>query len=653
MIEAVYIHSVIDSILNKLKKHGRIDEDYIGEFNKNFENQSLQIGVVGKMKAGKSSLVNAFVFGDNTLPTGSEPITVTLTEITYGKESSVEVELLSSEDIDQLKLVAQYQGEDETLMDRANNAREALCKFPANLNVLIGDGIIHNIQINELADYISTSGKYSGLAKVVRITINDSRLKGLTIVDTPGYNDPVSSRGETTKERLSQCNVILFVHNQDGYDQTDVALLKDQIGYAGISELVDIYNKVDILHIPLSEWNDQLEYLNDKRTEYIKDLESEGNLREIISSSCSVLSSSLMALCGMVDVKNRTDFLKKKISLFEEEFKELSDTTKGESVAQLLVKYSNINQIVDNINRIAKNRVDYLKEAPLLTLKGKLDAVVDVVTDEINDLQSEMSLLQVGYNTAKQDLDDFEKFMRAMKNQINANTLESDLHRLISNLSTQLKQIRYDSAEKEFTIEKYKELHLGSKKGKRRYNISLYNNFVLSFENIIRDNLQRLLQDIKGEVQNNTNNMVAALINQNISQELRNRFNDGVSKQVGNILNSISIIVEPHNIDEVPKKVNQYQWSLYKTYFLNAFNDIYIEGLLAPRHNEATEVGNGDILKAQLNDIYQEIRGSMSFTPAQKEEKIKKCTEKMCDLKDEMVEYQGMLKDLLNLIDEN
>lgn len=102
------------------------------------------------------------------------------------------------------------------------------------------------------------------MAKQVSIRIKNENLKGITIIDTPGFNDPIASRGETTCKCLSRCNVILFVHNEDGYDQIDEELLKNQIEYAGISDLVDIFNKVDLLHMSFSEWDDQKEYYLEK-----------------------------------------------------------------------------------------------------------------------------------------------------------------------------------------------------------------------------------------------------------------------------------------------------------------------------------------------------------------------------------------------------
>jgi GTP-binding protein EngB required for normal cell division len=68
------------------------------------ENKLLEIGIVGRVKAGKSSLLNALFFnGDNVLPKAATPMTAALTVLSYGDELSVEVEFYSKKDIDNIK----------------------------------------------------------------------------------------------------------------------------------------------------------------------------------------------------------------------------------------------------------------------------------------------------------------------------------------------------------------------------------------------------------------------------------------------------------------------------------------------------------------------------------------------------------------------
>ena len=231
MLEKALINSTIDSVILKLKENDRITGEEIEQLQKSFDSQNLVIGVVGKMKAGKSSLVNAVVFADNTLPSGAQPITVTLTEISYAEKDEVEITLLSSDDIRDLKEKAAYTGDDVLMIDKAKNAKYTLEHFPTDYEKIIKGNDKLNVQLTELENFVSAGGKYSGLAKQVSIRIKNENLKGITIIDTPGFNDPIASRGETTCKCLSRCNVILFVHNEDGYDQIDEELLKNQIEF--------------------------------------------------------------------------------------------------------------------------------------------------------------------------------------------------------------------------------------------------------------------------------------------------------------------------------------------------------------------------------------------------------------------------------------
>ena len=117
MLEKALINSTVDSIVAKLKENGRITDGEISQLKKVFDSQNLVIGVVGKMKAGKSSLVNASIFADEILPAGSQPVTVTLTQISFSEDNKVEITLLSPEDIADLKEKAAYQGDDALLIE--------------------------------------------------------------------------------------------------------------------------------------------------------------------------------------------------------------------------------------------------------------------------------------------------------------------------------------------------------------------------------------------------------------------------------------------------------------------------------------------------------------------------------------------------------
>ena len=129
MIEISNIKSSLLSIVKLYTEKGILNASFKNDFENLFDRNTLRIGVIGKMKAGKSSLVNALIFGDRILPTGDKPVTVTLTEITYDTKEEVEVELMSEEDISTLRLIASS-GDENSKSDAANDLIKSIDSIP-------------------------------------------------------------------------------------------------------------------------------------------------------------------------------------------------------------------------------------------------------------------------------------------------------------------------------------------------------------------------------------------------------------------------------------------------------------------------------------------------------------------------------------------
>ncbi len=68
------------------------------------EDRDLKVGIIGRVKAGKSSLLNALIFeGVEVLPKAATPMTASLTILKYADTMSAEVEFYSPKDILELK----------------------------------------------------------------------------------------------------------------------------------------------------------------------------------------------------------------------------------------------------------------------------------------------------------------------------------------------------------------------------------------------------------------------------------------------------------------------------------------------------------------------------------------------------------------------
>ncbi len=112
------------------------------------ENRGLKVGIIGRVKAGKSSLLNALIFeGKDVLPKAATPMTASLTILKYAQNLSAEVEFYSQEDILELQNEhARYEREFQRIVDEevkkqkekqslSNKAKERLKSFGKSLSI--------------------------------------------------------------------------------------------------------------------------------------------------------------------------------------------------------------------------------------------------------------------------------------------------------------------------------------------------------------------------------------------------------------------------------------------------------------------------------------------------------------------------------------
>ncbi|GAA8995848.1 hypothetical protein HpHA106_13760 [Helicobacter pylori] len=90
------------------------------------EKRGLKVGIIGRVKAGKNSLLNALIFeGKDVLPKAATPMTASLTVLKYAKTLSAQVEFYSLKDISELKNEhARYEREFQRMVDEEFNKQK-------------------------------------------------------------------------------------------------------------------------------------------------------------------------------------------------------------------------------------------------------------------------------------------------------------------------------------------------------------------------------------------------------------------------------------------------------------------------------------------------------------------------------------------------
>lgn len=216
------------------------------------EQQTLNIAIMGQVKAGKSSFLNALLFdGKPVLPTAATPKTANLTRISYGEIPALEIEYYSKEEWNEIEKLSQEKDDSEPvkvakeLVEMVSTAQINVQEALEQQTKRIESSFIDDL-VNTLNQYTGNNGQYTALVKMTRLYLPNDELKGFDIIDTPGMNDPVISRTQKTKEEMARCDVVFFLSRASQFlDQSDIHLLTDQLPQGGVERLYLIAGQYD------------------------------------------------------------------------------------------------------------------------------------------------------------------------------------------------------------------------------------------------------------------------------------------------------------------------------------------------------------------------------------------------------------------------
>ncbi len=288
-------------ITEKAAAFGWITKERAAEIVKKIESDVLTIGVIGQMKCGKSTFLNAFVFEDDILPSATTPMTAALTVVTYGAEKKLTAEFYTADEWAEQKAVASQNAEDFKGNEKEYSKIKAAQELGEKSKSL-GDSLSQYLgktqsdSIENLVDYVGADGKFVAITKSVKIYFPKDYLKGVEIVDTPGMNDPIVSREERTKEFLSKADVVLvMLYAGRPFDSTDHAILFDNVRKCGIGKVLIGINKYDIPYMNGEDESVIQTYVEDEIRKACRECQDD-SLVEILKETKPVLLSAGMAL---------------------------------------------------------------------------------------------------------------------------------------------------------------------------------------------------------------------------------------------------------------------------------------------------------------------------------------------------------------------
>lgn len=434
----------LDEIKNNVKKF----ED---------ENRLLQIGIVGAVKAGKSTFLNSLIFdGKDVLPKAATPMTAALTILKYG-EFGASVELFTDNDIKIIEDGALYSN------DKDNPSKQQFEKIK-NSNIKDTSQIPTKIQadsfddLNEkLKEYVGADGKYTPFVKYVELSLKDEKLKDIQIVDTPGINDPVVSREEVTKKELQNCDVVFILSTATQFlSDADLELLNRISHKEGIREVYFVASMFDDALNSMSVFREsgkdltkakktEMEKLKEVRDEKIllSKILSEEIKKELDKNE--LLFSSGLAYTIAKKLKENQELNSEEAKNIEV-FKENYPTFFNDDIIQM--QYDNlhgVDEIKMALENVRKNKDEIKKDKisnMLLGIQNKLEDYIKNEIKELGDILDDLDCEEV------EDLKDKIQKMEEVKNNTAENIqhdYEEEVYGLIQGFSRSLKD-KFDSA---------------------------------------------------------------------------------------------------------------------------------------------------------------------------------------------------------------
>jgi GTPase SAR1 family protein len=224
----------------------------------------LQVAIVGAVKAGKSTLMNA-ILGDDIAHWDVTPETAALSIFKYAEKDHVKVSFYSKEDWKEIwdsasehpesKFFTEYKNLNGDVKKSELLDKPAFEEYPASIEALK----------EKVKEYSSKHSAAHYFVKSIEIGLSnfgapESPLpKDICFVDTPGLQDVLTYRSDITKRYINRANAVVVCVNSSTMHSEEFSTIQQTFENIGKDKkkILILGTQIDNLNNPTKDWERQ------------------------------------------------------------------------------------------------------------------------------------------------------------------------------------------------------------------------------------------------------------------------------------------------------------------------------------------------------------------------------------------------------------
>lgn len=432
-------------LLQRAKEYGWIDDSTLKAEIKRAEEQKLTIGVIGQMKAGKSTFLNSFIFGDTILPAATSPMTASLSYITYGPEKKLVAEFYTPDEWVELHNTAQLpieEGQESTAQGSKIKAAQELVAKAGKISQL--DSLLGKTKedsFSNLIDYVGADGKYIAITKAVTLYYPLEYLKGVEVVDTPGFNDPIVSREERTRQFLKQADVsLLLLYAGRAFDASDRDILFKDVRNCGIGKILVGINKYDI-NVAQGETPKEISTATEQALRQAAYELQDDSIIELVQETHPIPFSAEMALLSKLPMSRiQAD------EVLLHHYKRYCETFEVSSQRELYERslVESLNEAVRDV--IEQDKVEILLRKPVNMIQAAGNKLLSDIKNALTLAESQVEVLEMPDHELEDREDQLAKAERKLNRKIDS--LHGSLEEVIAEVTSRFRDKAEDALNK-------------------------------------------------------------------------------------------------------------------------------------------------------------------------------------------------------------